>query len=141
MILSGKIEISKMYLITTTLVNLTVILVLLYFYIKKKFRYWADRGVPFLEPEIPFGNIRGLNSKISLAEFTENAYKKLKGKGILAGLYFYTKPVLFPLDLDLIKNILVKDFHCFSGRGWYVNKEADLGTGSLFQLDGQGGGR
>lgn len=28
-----------------------------YLYFKKKYSYWKDRGVPYIEPRIPYGSI------------------------------------------------------------------------------------
>jgi cytochrome P450 family 6 len=35
------------------------------------------------------------------------------------------KPTVMLLDLDLIKNVLIKDFNIFTDRGVYYNENAD----------------
>lgn len=39
------------------------------------------------------------------------------------GIYLFTRPNLFVTDLDLIKNIMTKDFTHFVDRGFYHNPE------------------
>lgn len=46
-------------------------------------------------------------------------------------------PVLMVNDLELIKQILVKDFSNFSHRGLYRNEEIDPLIGNLFFLSGE----
>ncbi|XP_059610501.1 cytochrome P450 6a9-like [Phlebotomus argentipes] len=119
------------------LVTVVTLLVAGYLYVKKKFQYWEEKGVAYVKPEFPFGILKGMGrTKHSTQIFTE-AYKQVKGKGPFAGIFFFTKPVMFPTDLDLLKNIFVKDFQYFHDRGFYVNERDDPLSGHLFALNGQ----
>lgn len=41
------------------------------------------------------------------------------------GIFFGLKPVFMPLDLEIVKNILIKDFNHFTDRGEYINEKDD----------------
>lgn len=97
------------------------ILTIVYAYFKYKFNYWKSRGVPCDEPSIPFGNAKGVGKTIHVGDFTSKLYNKFKASGAkFFGVYFSTIPMAVILDLDLVKNILVKDFTHFNDRGEYM---------------------
>lgn len=106
-----------------------------YFYVKKKFSYWARFGVPFDEPKFPFGNLklRGKrdNFSLRLAEF----YKKGRKTGFpFFGLYFFLRPVILAVDLEFVRTVLIKDFNVFADRGTYYNEKDDPLSAHLFNL-------
>lgn len=69
---------------------------------------------------------------------THNIYTEFKGRGLkLCGAYFWTRPISIILDLDLAKDILVKDFSNFVDRNLYYNKKDDPLSANLGTLDGQ----
>lgn len=107
-----------------------------YLYVKHKFQYWEKRGVPYVKPEFPFGILKEIGKTKHTSEVYAAAYQELKGKGIFGGAYFFTKPIVIPTDLDLLKKILVKDFQYFCDRGFYVNEKDDPLSGHLFGLSG-----
>ncbi|CAD7079502.1 unnamed protein product [Hermetia illucens] len=72
----------------------------------------------------------------SFPDFMRDAYK-YKEKSPFVGVYFIAKPVVLLIQLDLIQNILVKDFSSFHDRGMYVNEDFDPLSASLFNLDGE----
>lgn len=113
-----------------------VSIVCVYLYIRYKFRFWADRNVPFIEPSIPFGNIKGMGSKVHVSKLMQHFYKQLKGKGRFGGIFFSISPVVLATNLDFIKNVLVKDFAYFPDRGVYYNERDDPLSAHLFSLDG-----
>jgi cytochrome P450 family 6 len=100
-------------------------LALCYWLVKKQFNYWEERG--FLSPPsvFPFGSLKGVGTKVTTAEGVQEIYKKFKGKTPAAGIFFFLSPSLLPIDPELIKNILVRDFSSFHDRGFYYNKEDD----------------
>ncbi|KAL7026329.1 hypothetical protein ACKWTF_013862 [Chironomus riparius] len=67
----------------------------------------------------------------------DDYYKSFKGKAKAIGIYQFFVPSVFPIDPDLIKHILMKDFSHFHDRGMYHNKEADPTSAHLLSLDGQ----
>ncbi|XP_055697211.1 cytochrome P450 6a9-like [Phlebotomus papatasi] len=118
------------------LVTLVTLLVAGYLYVKKKFQYWEARGLPYVKPKFPFGILGGVGSTKHSSEVFTAAYQELKGRGPFGGVFFFTKPVVMPTDLDLLKNIFIKDFQYFYDRGFYVNEKDDPLSGHLFALSG-----
>lgn len=94
------------------------LLSIFYAFFKYSFDYWKSRGVPCDEPSIPFGNIKELGKTIHTGQFSKNLYDKYKPTGAkLCGAYFFHRPVAILLDLELVKNVLVRDFSNFDERG------------------------
>ncbi|XP_055697204.1 cytochrome P450 6A1-like [Phlebotomus papatasi] len=122
-----------------TLVALSVItfVVVGYLWVKKQYRFFEEKGVPFVRPKFPLGNLWGVGKKFHSGELIRKIYTKLKGKDVIGGVYFFTRPVVMPFDLDLLKHILVKDFQYFHDRNIYVNEKDDPLSGHLFALGGQ----
>jgi cytochrome P450 family 6 len=74
--------------------------------------------------------------KECLGEFFQKIYKITK-KEKFCGVYFSYRPALVFNDLELIKDILIKDFTSFHDRGVYVNEKYDILSVQLFSLEGQ----
>jgi cytochrome P450 family 6 len=116
---------------------LSSIIILIYFWIKRRYNYWNDLGYPQYGPvEFPFGNLRGVATKVHISEVGVNLYEKFKKKAKAVGFFFYFAPVLYVVDLDLIKDILIKDFNTFVNRGTYFNAKSDPLTASMFSVHG-----
>uniref|UniRef100_A0A1A9ZPH8 Cytochrome P450 n=1 Tax=Glossina pallidipes TaxID=7398 RepID=A0A1A9ZPH8_GLOPL len=80
--------------------------------------------------------MKGLGYTCHGTEINRRVYKKFKDSSPIAGFYtFLTKAVVI-MDLDLIKNVLIKDFQYFSDRGLFHNERDDPLTGNLLFLDG-----
>jgi len=112
-------------------VVLILISVFLYFYLKFKLvdrKYWEDRSVPYIEPKFILGNTGEANYTKTLAQIFNDIYFKHKDKKYL-GIWTYVKPTILVFDLELIKNILVKDFSHFHDRGIVMNDETEPLTG------------
>ncbi|KAL5285749.1 Cyp6a9.2 family protein [Megaselia abdita] len=105
--------------------------------VRKMFLYWNDRGVNYEEPVFPFGNIKGLGKDKHFSEFNMNLYEKFKRKGRFFGMFFFINKVFVITDLDLIKQIFIKDFSNFNERGLYHNKRDDPISEHLLTLDGK----
>lgn len=101
------------------------LLALAYFWIKKRFAFWSDRGFASPKPTFPFGSLKGVGTKVTSAEAIDVYYKKYKGKVPVVGIYFFLSPTVLPIDPELLKNIMVRDFSSFHNRGFYYNKEDD----------------
>lgn len=93
-------------------------------------------GVPYEEPEIPSGNVKGLGKTANMYSITDRLYRKFKGKCKIFGMYLFVQPNAVVMDLDLIKTILVKDFSSFSDRDFFHNPKVEPLTGHLVALNG-----
>ncbi|XP_013140304.1 PREDICTED: cytochrome P450 6B2-like, partial [Papilio polytes] len=89
----------------------------LYYYFTRTFIYWKERNIPGPKPLPFFGNIKdsALRSKhlTSVLQDIYNAYPNEKAVGV----FRMTTPCLLLRDLDLIKQIMIKDFDQFVDRG------------------------
>lgn len=113
-----------------------VLIIALWLLYKKIFYYWRDLGVPQFPFTVPYGNSKGLGKDYHLSEFLITYYKKTKAIGAkFSGIYTYLRPVLFVVDLDLVKTIMIKDFNIFPNRGVYSNEKDDPLSAHLFSLE------
>lgn len=115
---------------------LAILVTLLIYFLKYQQSYWRRRGVPHDEPSFPMGSLKEWRHTKSFSDIFAPIYEKFKGTGPFCGIYFLVQPAVFVLDLELIKKILIKDFHNFQERGVFHNEVEDPLTGNLFQLDG-----
>ncbi|CAD7079500.1 unnamed protein product [Hermetia illucens] len=111
-----------------------VLITFVYLIFKWKYSYWKVRGVQYLEPSFPLGNIPF--KKIHFSKYFVDAFK-YKQQTPLVGVYLFAVPVAVPISLDLIQSILVKDFSSFHDRGAYVNEVDDPLSAHMFNLDGE----
>lgn len=114
----------------------SLILGLLYYFFTATFDFWQERGVPYRKPTVFFGNFGPLLLfRKSLPEGIGEMYEWFRGERFF-GVFRVRSPVLILRDPDLIKNVFVKSFACFSSRGIPVNSQDPL-SGHLFNLEGQ----
>lgn len=129
----------------TTLVYLIFVLcaaslgicIVLYTYFIYCYSYWKKKGVAYLEPSFPFGNIGdALLQRESCGSTFQNIYNRLEGYD-LGGTYAFIRPTLVVREPEMIKSILVKDFTHFHDHGTYFDEENDPLSAHLFMLTGQ----
>lgn len=125
-------------MITPIILFLSVIFLLIFHYLRKKFSYWEIHKVPHIPPKNWLvGNLEGVGRR-NVAEYFGSVYRELctAGKGPIAGFYFFTEPALIVTDPAILRNILLVDFEHFHDRGIYVNEKDDPLSAHLFSLDG-----
>ncbi|XP_030746579.1 cytochrome P450 6a2-like [Sitophilus oryzae] len=114
------------------------VVVFIYSYFHYSYMYWLELRVPSLSPEFPFGDMKDpilrrqcMGEKIKeIYDFgTKHWYNYI-------GLYFFSRKVFLPIDPELIKNILVKDFNYFSDRGIHYDEKYDPLSAHLFSIAG-----
>ncbi|XP_073813631.1 probable cytochrome P450 6a21 [Musca autumnalis] len=108
---------------------------LIYGWMKSRMLFWRRRGIPYEEPEFLVGNLKDVGEKKHFYEPLRQVYEKFKGSGPFCGFYMLVQPVALVLDLDLAKNILIKDFQNFENRGVFHNPVDDPLSGNLFNLE------
>lgn len=115
-------------------VALDVLILLIYW---NAFQFWKRKGVPYLKPSFPFGNMSGfMTGRLNVGENHKENYFKLKEQGLKYGGYFaLLNPVFMPIDTELVKQIMIKDFKCFQNRGFYSNVKDDPLSAHLFVID------
>ncbi|KAJ8893663.1 hypothetical protein PR048_006263 [Dryococelus australis] len=111
---------------------------ILYFYVTRNFNYWKKRGVYYIPPTPFFGSISSiLLLRESIGCWVARNYKKTIGKKFF-GAYFVDKPAIVVRDLELVKNVLVKDAHAFLDRVFTAKEDLDpLISKNLFGLNGK----
>lgn len=116
---------------------LIALIVVIISYFKWKFTYWKTRGVLTPPPTIPFGNSFTLKNRLSIGENFAKMYRELKTKNLrYFGMYVFSRPIFMPIDPDLIRSILSKDFDHFVDHGNYINEKSEPLTANLFNLEG-----
>lgn len=107
-------------------------------FVKRRYGYWKERGVPYIPATFPKGNLQNLGKTVHFFELAKKFYFEMKGKGKpLGGIFLTVRPVGLALDLDFVKTMLVKDFQYFHDRGFYVNERDDPLTGHLLAIEGE----
>lgn len=113
------------YIITTFIVA-----VLTSFYLYKKWRwsYWKKRGLETYQPRF-----------MDIGDQYFNSYFYFKKKGLKhGGTFLFFQPHYVPVDLDLIKRILISDFDHFVNRSMFEYKEdKNYMLANLFNLEDQ----
>lgn len=118
-------------------ISLTVVICsLVVYYVKRLYSYWERIGVPSVKPLTPFGSMKGLFRQYHQGELTQIFYEQMKGSGPFCGLYLFHIPIALALDLEFVKNVLIKDFQYFEDRGIYYNEKDDPLSAHLFSLEG-----
>lgn len=126
---------------------LLALLIVVYTWFKWSFQYWKKRNVPNLEPRFPYGNTEpparrtvdfGTNIHEICNKAKEKGIKRIIGKKYVYiffvllflgwkyfGIYLFNSPVFIPLEPELVKQIMTKDFNHFVDRGLYFNEKDD----------------
>lgn len=109
-----------------------------YLYLKRRNEFFRNEGILQSDnPTIFVGDMRSCGIKIHVVERIHELYSKFQGRDILFGMYLMLRPSIVPTDLDLIRQIFIKDFSYFRDRGMYVNEKHDPMSAHLFSLDGE----
>lgn len=96
-----------------------------YKFSKRKFSYWRQQKVPYLEPLPFFGNFRDyILFKEYIGQTEQKICEQFPGENYV-GAFYGTEPVLIVQDPEIIKLITTKDFYYFNSRevAKYTHKE------------------
>jgi cytochrome P450 family 6 len=110
----------------------------LYFYVTRNFNFWQKLGIPYVKPAPFVGNLKDcVLLKTSIAEQLQRIYRENSDKPYV-GMFSFDKPSLLIRDLELVKNILVKDFQNFIDHVFTADEKIDPIFGNnLAVLKGQ----
>jgi hypothetical protein len=88
----------------------------LYFYFTRNFNFWKKLGIPYAKP-VPFvGNVKDVMLlKVNIGKSLKTLYDDHSDKPYV-GIFVFDQPILLVRDLDLVKNILIKDAQNFIDR-------------------------
>lgn len=83
-------------------------------YFKWSFQHWKRKGVLFPSPSIPLGNEDSpFKKRRTFGIVTRDIYNELKAKGAkFGGMYSFSMPLFLPIDPEMVRNVLAKDFRC-----------------------------
>jgi len=97
----------------------------LYFHFTRNFNFWQKLGIPYVKPKFFFGNLKECALlKTTVGEQLQRIYKEHSDKPYV-GIFSFDKPSLLIRDLELVKNILVKDFQNFMDRTFTTEERFD----------------
>ncbi|KAJ3656514.1 hypothetical protein Zmor_015586 [Zophobas morio] len=133
-----QVSVSSSTVLELLFTFITISVLTWYLYYLYCFNYWKKKGVPTIAPRFPAGNIlKPIIGKENLFDAIAKYYNDFKSKGHKhAGLYFFNGPIYFPIDPEIIKNILTTDFDHFMDRGMYFDEEKFPLSAHLFSIEG-----
>ncbi|XP_075979947.1 cytochrome P450 6B2-like [Anticarsia gemmatalis] len=109
---------------------------LIYFIITRKLNYFASKKVPHIKPKFLLGNYGDyFLRKKPLYIVVEEMCKQFPDEQFI-GAYYGTEPVLIPVDPEIIKLIVTKDFYYFNGRELSAHNHKDPAALNLFATHG-----
>ncbi|XP_034178696.2 cytochrome P450 6A1-like isoform X1 [Osmia lignaria lignaria] len=112
-----------------------VVFLALYYYFTLTFDFWKDRGVNGPQPVPVFGNIKDIiMGKCALGTYTMKLYNEYKNEPMV-GIFVRRSPHLVLIDLDRIKDVLIKDFSTFSNRATLIFERTEPLSAHLFNLE------
>ncbi|XP_063696130.1 cytochrome P450 6A1-like [Culicoides brevitarsis] len=115
---------------------LPIILVVIAF-LRYKFAFWKSHGFDSTQPWTPLGDFGDVGFRYHFAEKFAKLYAETEKKTKFFGAYAGLSPTLIVNDLDMLRLILVKDFHNFQDRSVYFNEEVDPLSAHLFSIEGE----
>ncbi|KAL9708002.1 hypothetical protein quinque_011520 [Culex quinquefasciatus] len=121
-----------MYIILLLVITLAIL------FIKQRYNLLEGaRKCPTWTQRSLTGNVRGLGTRLNLAEVLHSCYERLKDRGgPFGGIFFFLGPQVVATDLDFVKTILVRDFQYFHDRSLFYNERDDPLEAHLFTIEG-----
>ncbi|XP_054156445.1 cytochrome P450 3A24-like [Oppia nitens] len=107
------------------------LLIGLYFYLTRNYKYWSSRGVPGPKPIVFFGTLWQIFFK-PMHQMTLDNGRKF---GRFYGTYLGSRPVLLINDPQLTRDMNIKDFHAFVDHNDFISGDK-FNDRSLFNLMG-----
>ena len=107
-------------MVVSALIAIAIVAItLFYIHIRRKMSYWRNQNIAEDPGFFPFGS-QGIwdtfMQRKTFIEMADDAYKKFEGERLVGSYDFLGRKTIVLRDPDLIKQVLVKDFDCFSER-------------------------
>ena len=117
---------------------LSLIFIALYLYFTRNFNFWQKLGIPYVKPKPFVGNFKECAfQKVNIGKHLQQIYEQHSDKPYV-GIFSFDKPILLIREVELVKNILVKDFQYFIDRVISFDEKLDtLFSRTLFVIKGQ----
>ncbi|XP_045483842.1 probable cytochrome P450 6a13 [Harmonia axyridis] len=121
----------------TTISIIIILLGLLVTLMKRKYTFWKNRNVQTPPFKFGWGNFQDpILQRRCFSDTLKDFYRFFKSRQLQhGGLYSFIFPVYVPIDLDIIKSILLVDFDHFAHRGFYMNEVDDPLSATIFALN------
>ncbi|KAH0547200.1 cytochrome P450 6j1-like [Cotesia glomerata] len=117
------------------IIGLVVVLILLYYYFTSTYNFWQERGVIGPKPTVLFGTIKDvILGRLSVGSYLKKVYDEYPNEPMV-GIFTRWEPVLILNDMELIKNVLIKDFKFFMDRGMRIYEKHEPLTAHLFFIE------
>lgn len=118
-----------------SLAGLVVLFLSIYYYLVSNFQYWKKLGVEGPKPVPIFGNFKDvfLNKKHD-AQLITQFYEEFKDEPLI-GVYELNQPKLIVKDLNLLKDVVIRDFNVFADRGYRTHEKVEPFTAHIFNLE------
>lgn len=101
----------------------------------KPMNFWKKRGVKGPKPFPLLGNFKDVMlTKEPVNKLIDRVYKEYPNEPVV-GIYARKTPILVVKDLDLIKDVLIKDFSHFMDRGLKIHEKVEPLSQHLFSLE------
>jgi len=125
-------------LILVLVISLSLIFIALYLYFTRNFNFWHKLGIPYVKPKPFVGNLKECAfQKVNIGENLQQIYEQHSDKPYV-GIFSFDKPILLIRDVELVKNILAKDFQYFIDRVISSDEKVDpLFSRVLFVIKGE----
>lgn len=106
-------------------------------FVMEKYAYFRNRGIPYMRPTFPLGNLREVGKSVDVYTWQKQLYSYFRDKDVIGGVFYGTVPTVVVTDLEVAKDILVRDFAKFSDHGIYTNEDTDPLSVNLFAMEGE----
>ncbi|XP_055604242.1 probable cytochrome P450 6a14 [Uranotaenia lowii] len=123
------------FLLASGAIALTALLI----YLRNRQQFWAKRNFPCApNPHLIYGHSKGQITEKHAVDINRKLYREFRDRGLsFGGVNFFMVPAVLIVDPEMVKTVLVRDFHVFHDRGIYSDPVADPLSGHLFLLEGQ----
>ena len=103
-------------IIFVLVLSLSAIFIALYLYFTRNFKFWKKLGIPYVNPTPFVGNLKEcVFQKVNIGKHLQQIHEQHSDKPYV-GIFSFDRPILLIRDVELVKNILVKDFQYFTDR-------------------------